>query len=236
MWRLGGSLPAPGLRAQRRRWFGTAWSAFGVRQPCGWRCRPEAGAPTFGLYLPSGPPVEFCPFRCPGCRGGGFFDFPWANTSDRWSRSRSACSSSRSPSWFRRSSVPRCPLDSKSQPYECGENPVGSPWGVQFNIRFYVFALVFLIFDVEAVMLLPWALAYLDLGAWRAGRRTHLHRDSRSRARRRLGEGRPRVGAGRRAARPQGASGSRDLFRLGSGRLRRAGLFHRPLNGDFAWI
>jgi len=36
---------------------------------------------------------------------------------------------------------------------------------VQFNIRFYVFALVFLIFDVEAVMLLPWALAYLDLGA-----------------------------------------------------------------------
>ena len=60
---------------------------------------------------------------------------------------------------------PSLPLDSKSQPYECGENPVGSPWGVQFNIRFYVFALVFLIFDVEAVMLLPWALAYLDLGA-----------------------------------------------------------------------
>ena len=59
---------------------------------------------------------------------------------------------------------PSLPLDSKSQPYECGENPIGSPWGVQFNIRFYVFALVFLIFDVEAVMLLPWALAYLDLG------------------------------------------------------------------------
>ena len=56
-------------------------------------------------------------------------------------------------------------LAAKAQPYECGENPVGTPWGVQFNIRFYVFALVFLIFDVEAVMLLPWALAYLDLGA-----------------------------------------------------------------------
>ena len=59
---------------------------------------------------------------------------------------------------------PSRPLPSKAQPYECGENPVGTPWGVQFNIRFYVFALVFLIFDVEAVMLLPWALAYLDLG------------------------------------------------------------------------
>ncbi len=59
---------------------------------------------------------------------------------------------------------PASPSAAKAQPYECGENPVGTPWGVQFNIRFYVFALVFLIFDVEAVMLLPWALAYLDLG------------------------------------------------------------------------
>lgn len=59
---------------------------------------------------------------------------------------------------------PSLPLAAKSRPYECGENPVGNPWGVRFNIRFYVFALVFLIFDVEAVMLLPWALAYLDLG------------------------------------------------------------------------
>lgn len=59
---------------------------------------------------------------------------------------------------------PSLPLSSKSQPYECGENPVGNAWGVQFNIRFYVFALVFLIFDVEAVMLLPWALAYVDVG------------------------------------------------------------------------
>ncbi len=60
---------------------------------------------------------------------------------------------------------PSKPLASKSEPYECGENPVGTPWGVQFNIRFYVFALVFLIFDVEAVLLLPWALTYLEAGA-----------------------------------------------------------------------
>ena len=48
-------------------------------------------------------------------------------------------------------------------PYECGENPVGSPW-VQFNIRFYVFALVFIIFDVEVLFLFPWAVVYQKLG------------------------------------------------------------------------
>lgn len=52
----------------------------------------------------------------------------------------------------------------KLMPYECGENPIGTPWGVQFNIRFYVFALVFLIFDVEAVMLIPWAVVFQDVG------------------------------------------------------------------------
>ncbi|MGH9321134.1 MAG: NADH-quinone oxidoreductase subunit A [Vicinamibacteria bacterium] len=53
----------------------------------------------------------------------------------------------------------------KVMPYECGENPVGNPWGVRFNIRFYVFALVFLVFDVEAVMLIPWAVAFKSMPA-----------------------------------------------------------------------
>jgi NADH-quinone oxidoreductase subunit A len=52
----------------------------------------------------------------------------------------------------------------KIMSYECGENPIGTPWGVRFNIRFYVFALVFLIFDVEAVMLVPWAVVYKQVG------------------------------------------------------------------------
>jgi NADH-quinone oxidoreductase subunit A len=52
----------------------------------------------------------------------------------------------------------------KIMPYECGENPIGTAWGVRFNIRFYVFALVFLIFDVEAVMLIPWAVAFKSTG------------------------------------------------------------------------
>ena len=47
--------------------------------------------------------------------------------------------------------------------YECGELPEGSAW-VKFNIRFYVIALIFLIFDVEIVFLFPWAVVYQDLG------------------------------------------------------------------------
>jgi NADH:ubiquinone oxidoreductase subunit 3 (subunit A) len=53
--------------------------------------------------------------------------------------------------------------EEKLTTYECGENPQGSAW-VQFNIRFYVFALVFVIFDVEAVFLLPWAVVFRELG------------------------------------------------------------------------
>ena len=46
--------------------------------------------------------------------------------------------------------------------YECGEIPEGSAW-VQFNIRFYVIALIFLIFDVETIFIFPWAVRFLDL-------------------------------------------------------------------------
>ncbi len=49
--------------------------------------------------------------------------------------------------------------------YECGENPQGSAW-IQFNIRFYVFALIFIIFDVEIIFLLPWAVVFKSLGAF----------------------------------------------------------------------
>ena len=52
--------------------------------------------------------------------------------------------------------------EEKLTTYECGENPVGSAW-IQFNIRFYVFALIFIIFDVEAVFLLPWAVVFRKL-------------------------------------------------------------------------
>ncbi len=58
---------------------------------------------------------------------------------------------------------PSRPSEEKLTTYECGENPTGTAW-VQFNIRFYVFALLFVIFDVEAVFLLPWAVVYKQLG------------------------------------------------------------------------
>jgi NADH-quinone oxidoreductase subunit A len=51
--------------------------------------------------------------------------------------------------------------EEKLTTYECGENPTGSAW-IQFNIRFYVFALIFLVFDVEAVFLLPWAVVFRE--------------------------------------------------------------------------
>ena len=58
--------------------------------------------------------------------------------------------------------APRTPGPEKALTYECGEDPQGKAW-VQFNIRFYVFALAFLIFDVEVAFLLPWAVAYRHL-------------------------------------------------------------------------
>jgi NADH:ubiquinone oxidoreductase subunit 3 (subunit A) len=58
---------------------------------------------------------------------------------------------------------PRRVSEEKLTTYECGENPEGSAW-VQFNIRFYVFALIFIVFDVEAVFLFPWAAVFRDLG------------------------------------------------------------------------
>ena len=50
-------------------------------------------------------------------------------------------------------------------PYECGELPEGQAW-IRFNIRFYVLALIFIIFDVEIVFLLPWAVVFKKLGTF----------------------------------------------------------------------
>ena len=47
--------------------------------------------------------------------------------------------------------------------YECGMETIGTPY-VQPNIRFYVFALLFVVFDVEAVFVLPWAVKFKELG------------------------------------------------------------------------
>ena len=50
----------------------------------------------------------------------------------------------------------------KLESYECGEIPEGSAW-VKFNVRFYVIALIFIIFDVEVIFLFPWAVVFKGL-------------------------------------------------------------------------
>lgn len=54
---------------------------------------------------------------------------------------------------------PRAPDPIKSDTYECGMETEGNTW-VQFNFRYYFFALLFVIFDIEAVFLYPWAVAF----------------------------------------------------------------------------
>ena len=58
---------------------------------------------------------------------------------------------------------PRKPDPAKGATYECAEVPFGSAW-FNFNNRFYIFALIFVIFDVEVVFLFPWAVAFGQLG------------------------------------------------------------------------
>jgi len=54
--------------------------------------------------------------------------------------------------------APKKPNVIKSQTYECGIETVGDSW-VQFKVQYYIFALIFLVFDVETVFLYPWAAA-----------------------------------------------------------------------------
>ena len=55
--------------------------------------------------------------------------------------------------------APRKPNKLKNQTYECGIETVGDTW-VQFKAQYYVFGLIFLVFDVETVFLYPWAVAF----------------------------------------------------------------------------
>lgn len=65
---------------------------------------------------------------------------------------------------------PNKPNVIKSSTYECGVETIGDTW-VQFRVQYYIYGLIFLVFDVELVLLFPWAVAYnrLDLFAFGAG-------------------------------------------------------------------
>jgi len=58
--------------------------------------------------------------------------------------------------------APKKPSLLKSTPYECGEQPVGSAWSM-FNVRFYVVGLIFIIFDVESVLMFPVAAIFREV-------------------------------------------------------------------------
>ena len=65
--------------------------------------------------------------------------------------------------------APRKPNDIKQSAFECGLESKGDPW-VQFNVQYYLYALAFVIFDIEAVFIYPWAVAFtgLSFGAFLA--------------------------------------------------------------------
>jgi NADH-quinone oxidoreductase subunit A len=57
--------------------------------------------------------------------------------------------------------APSNPYARKLTPYECGELPTGKAW-INFNVRFYLIALIFVIFEVEVAFIYPIAAVYLD--------------------------------------------------------------------------
>ncbi len=60
--------------------------------------------------------------------------------------------------------APRLPSPGKALTYECGSLPVGAYW-TQMYVRYYLYTILFVIFDVEVVFLFPWAVIFKDLGA-----------------------------------------------------------------------
>jgi NADH-quinone oxidoreductase subunit A len=62
--------------------------------------------------------------------------------------------------WFR----PDHPNPVKLSPYECGNDPVRLPRGEKFSVKFYVVAMLFIIFDIETIFLFPWAVSFRQLG------------------------------------------------------------------------
>ena len=82
--------------------------------------------------------------------------------SERCSRSPGSC-------------VRRCPQDEKYITYESGSDPL--PLFGQANVRYYIYALLFVMFDVEAVFIFPWAVNVDALGWFGLDRDDRVHRD-----------------------------------------------------------
>lgn len=59
--------------------------------------------------------------------------------------------------------APRQPSPTKQEPYECGVPAAGNPWA-QFRIQYYLYAIAFVVFDVEALFIFPWAVVFRAVG------------------------------------------------------------------------
>ncbi len=70
------------------------------------------------------------------------------------------------------------PTPAKSSTFECGVPPIGNA-RQRFPIKFYLVCMIFILFDVDAAFLYPWALVFRDLGVLRVHRDDRLHRRAR---------------------------------------------------------
>lgn len=61
---------------------------------------------------------------------------------------------------------PKCRTKTKQLPFECGSVSVGSVSEQRFNVRFYLLAMLFILFDIEVIFMYPWALALPELGVF----------------------------------------------------------------------
>ena len=59
--------------------------------------------------------------------------------------------------------VPKKPSPIKNSSYECGIESTGDSW-VQFKVQYYIYALIFVIFDIEVIFIYPWAVAFKQMG------------------------------------------------------------------------
>ncbi len=62
--------------------------------------------------------------------------------------------------WLLKTSKPN---EERLSPYECGEKPIGTSW-IQYDIKYYLYGLIFIIFEVEVVFIIPWAVIFSSSG------------------------------------------------------------------------
>ena len=89
--------------------------------------------------------------------------------------------------------APRKRSLAKGDTYECGVKTYGETW-VRFRIQYYIYALMFVVFDIETVFLFPWAVSYARAGGLRARRDDRVPGDPLGRPGLRLGQGGLAVG------------------------------------------